>query len=65
MKKFLILPMLFATVLSFASTPTTTPDWVIIINESGTYVFDDGHDCSVSVFVNTDEIQGSGSFSIC
>ena len=68
MKKFLIFSMLFVCgVTSFAFTPKPTtvssPDWVVIVNDKGTYVYDDGNAC-ITLFYNTSK-NGIGSMSNC
>jgi hypothetical protein len=62
MKKLLMLPMLLVAVLSFAAPKTTSPDWVIAINENGVYLLDAGDPCNLTIMVNTDEFQGIADF---
>ena len=68
MKKFLIFSMLFVCgITSFASTPKPTtvssPDVFIIVNDKGTYFYDDGKDC-VTIHYNTSK-YGTGNLSSC
>jgi hypothetical protein len=75
MKKLLfVVPLLLASVVSFASQPqpqnvptekaiaqpsVAAPDWLIVINDGGTHYFRDGRDCT-TVIVNT---SGCGYWS--
>jgi hypothetical protein len=76
MKKLLfVVPLLLASVVSFASQPqpqnkpaeknlaqpsVSAPDWLLIINDCGIYLYNDGNDC-LSVAINTSGGSWSGS----